>query len=105
MTAADNGTIWVIDGNAGNRTITVPAGLPLGYTFSVYCNSSANNIIFQFSGVERLRQGGSVTSVAGTAAYNGATDTGYSVTIRKVSTGFAGTYWGTFGPTGAMTLT
>jgi len=105
VTASDDGRTIVIDGNGGNRTVTIPAGLPIGFTLHVYCNSSASNLTLQFSTPERIRQGGSVGSVAGTAVYSGATDTGYSVTIRKVSEGFAGTYWGTFGSTGALALT
>lgn len=105
LTPADNGRTFVIDGNTSNRTITVPAGLPLGFTFYVYCNSTANNLVIQFSGSERLRQSGSTTSAAGTATFSGVSDTGFSSTIRKVSeSGFANTYWGTFGGVGVLTL-
>lgn len=106
MTAADDGKIFVIDSNTADYTVTVPAGLPTGFTFYVYCNSTSRKIIFQFSGSERLRQSGSTTSAAGTALFDGVTDTGYSTTIRKVSSsGFANTYWGTFGGVGNLTLT
>jgi len=105
LAASDNGRTFIIDGNTANRTLTVPAGLPLGFTFYIYCNSTANNLIVQFSGSERLRQSGATTSAGGTATFNGATDTGFASTIRKVSdSGFANTYWGTFGGVGVLTL-
>jgi hypothetical protein len=105
LTPADNGRTFVIDGNTANRTITVPAGLPLGFTFFVYCNSTANNVVVQFTSPERLRQSGSTTTAGGTATFLGASDTGYATTIRKVSdSGFANTYWGTFGGVGNLTL-
>lgn len=105
LTAGDDGKTFIIDSNAADRTITVPAGLPLGFTFSLWCNSTSKKIIAQFSGSERARHGGSTTSAGGTLSFDGATDTGYSTTLKKVSAGFANTYYGTLATTGSPALT
>jgi hypothetical protein len=101
-----DGCTFIIDSNAADRIITVPTTLRQGFLFRVVCNSTAKKVTVQFSGTERYRSGGDLTSEAGTAVLDGAAgaSTGYMFGLQKVSAGFAFTTWQNIGAVGAPAL-
>jgi hypothetical protein len=72
FTAADNGKTFTTTGASGAVTFTVPAGLPVGFEFGIYQNTT-EDIVVQLSGSEVARWlNALITTAGGTLTWTGA---------------------------------